>query len=64
MGGGGGGGGVEGGVHCIEYSQTSRTRKKSIKIKVILNIALILYNNSSNSCKLCVLSVSVVIARN
>ena len=47
-------------MHCIEYSHTSRTRKKSIKIKVILNIALILYNNSSNSCKLCVLSVSNV----
>ena len=47
-------------MHCIEYSQTSRTREKSITIKVILNIALILYNNSSNSCKLCVLSVSIV----
>ena len=53
-------GGGGGGMHCIEYSQTSRTRKKSIKIKVILNIALILYNNSSNSCELCVLSVSNV----
>ena len=57
-GGGGGGGGVE--MHCVEYSQTSRTMKKSIKIKIILNKALILYNNSSNSCKLCVLSVSNV----
>ena len=47
-------------MHCIEYSQTSITRKKSIKIKVILNIAFILYNNSSNLCKICVLSVSNV----
>ena len=47
-------------MDCIDYSQTSRTRKISMKIKFILNIALILYNNSSNSCKLCVLSVSNV----
>ena len=51
-------------MHCIEYSQTSRTGEKSIKIKVILNIALILYNISSNSCKLCVLSVSNIFELN